>query len=142
MPSGARSWVSGPERRGLADSPKGARDSLKPAVRHNPDDAASLCSLRALFLEENKDTRMALSLPRRSVGLDSSNSLFRQLLGKPYFEMGMFPEAGRHLKSALGCSRPNPSPELSGTRALLAAALGKEPPDGAARGGGGGDPPS
>jgi tetratricopeptide (TPR) repeat protein len=125
----------------LTGDPKGAMDSLKLAVRHNPDDAASLSSLGVLFLEENKDTRMALSLLRRSVELDPSNSLFRQRLGKLYFEMGMFPEAEHHLKSALEYSRLNPSPELSGTLALLAAALGKEPPDGAAPGGGGGDPP-
>ncbi|MDR2339503.1 MAG: tetratricopeptide repeat protein [Deltaproteobacteria bacterium] len=112
----------------LSGDAKGAMDSFKQAVKYNPDDAQSLSSLGVLYLEGDKDKQMALSLLRRSVELDPSNSLYRQRLGKLYYDMGMFQEAEHHLKSALEYSRLNPSPELSGNLAMLAAALGKERP--------------
>jgi tetratricopeptide (TPR) repeat protein len=87
-----------------ADRP-GALTAFKKAVKYNPDDAESLSSLGALFLESANDQEVAMSLFQRSVELDPTNSLFRQRLGKLLFELGEYPSAKHHLKLALeyGC---------------------------------------
>jgi tetratricopeptide (TPR) repeat protein len=107
----------------LSGDQGGAMDAFKQAVKYNPDDASSLSHLGVLYLEESKDNKMALSLFRRSVELDPSNSLYRQRLGKLFYDMGKFQDAEHHLKSALEYSQLNPSPELSGSLELLAAQL-------------------
>jgi tetratricopeptide (TPR) repeat protein len=104
-------------------------DAFKQAVKYNPDDAASLSSLGVLFQEESKDNKMALSLFRRSVELDPSNSLYRQRLGKLYYDMGMFQDAEHHLKSALEYSQIEQPPERSGNLEFLAAELAKSKGD-------------
>ncbi|MDR2199436.1 MAG: tetratricopeptide repeat protein [Deltaproteobacteria bacterium] len=109
----------------------GAMDAFKQAVRHNPDDAAGLSSLGMLYLEESGDKKMALSLLRRSVELDPSNSLYRKRLGKLYFEMGLFQEAEHHLKSALEYSSLGADPGEYSDPALLAAGLAKDETPGA-----------
>ncbi|MDR1079574.1 MAG: tetratricopeptide repeat protein [Deltaproteobacteria bacterium] len=85
----------------LASDSQGAMAALKQAVKYDPDDAQSLSSLGALYLEGTRDEAVALSLMRRAVELDPSNSLFRRRLGSLLFDMGRFAEAEHHLKSAL-----------------------------------------
>jgi cytochrome c-type biogenesis protein CcmH/NrfG len=90
----------------LSGDPQGAMDAFKQAVKYNPDDAQSLSALGALFQEENKDAKMALSLFRRAAELDPSNPLYRKRLGRLCYDMGLFQEAEHHLKSALEYSQP------------------------------------
>ncbi|MDR2459443.1 MAG: tetratricopeptide repeat protein [Deltaproteobacteria bacterium] len=85
----------------------GAMAAFKQAVKFNPDDAQSLSHLGVLYRDEGKDNSMALSLFRRSVELDPSNSLFRRRLGLLLYGMGQFQDAERHLKSALEYSKHN-----------------------------------
>ncbi|MDR2442213.1 MAG: tetratricopeptide repeat protein [Deltaproteobacteria bacterium] len=89
----------------LSGDRQGALTAYKKAVKHNPDDADSLSSLGALFLELSNDQEIAISLFQRSVELDPTNSLLRQRLGKLLFELGDYAAAGHHLKLAVeyGC---------------------------------------
>jgi tetratricopeptide (TPR) repeat protein len=89
----------------LSGDRAGALAAFKMAVKHNPDDADSLSSLGALFLDSGNDQEVALSLFQRSVELDPTNSLFRRRLGTLLFELGDFSVAERHLRLAVeyGC---------------------------------------
>ncbi|MDR1166039.1 MAG: tetratricopeptide repeat protein [Deltaproteobacteria bacterium] len=109
----------------LAGDRNGAKSAFKQAVKIHPDDAQSLSALGALYREEGKDDSMALSLFRRSVELDPSNSLYRQRLGRLLYDMGQFQDAERHLKSALDYASFNGS-SAEGLDAL-AAELEKSP---------------
>jgi tetratricopeptide (TPR) repeat protein len=85
----------------LAGDAHGAMAAFMQAVKADPGDAQSLSALGALYREGGRDDQMALSLLRRAVELDPSNSLFRNRLGKLLYDMGRFAEAEHHLKSAL-----------------------------------------
>ncbi|MDR1038299.1 MAG: tetratricopeptide repeat protein [Deltaproteobacteria bacterium] len=105
----------------LASDNQGAMAALKQAVKHDPDDAESLSSLGTLYLEGSRDEAMALSLMRRAVELDPSNSLFRRRLGTLLYDMGRFADAEHHLKSAIEyAGRPA---SVDGGLAALAAKL-------------------
>ncbi|MDR3154425.1 MAG: tetratricopeptide repeat protein [Deltaproteobacteria bacterium] len=107
--------------RALAGDAAGARAAYKQAVKANPDDAESLSALGELYRGEGRDVAFALSLMRRSVELDPSNSLFRRRLGKLLYDMGRFKDAERHLKSALEFSgRAAGAPEGGGLEVLAA----------------------
>lgn len=89
----------------LSGDRPGALAAFKKAVKFNPDDAESLSSLGALFLESDNDQEVALSLFQRSVELDPTNSLFRRRLGMLLYQLGDFDAAERHLRLAVefGC---------------------------------------
>jgi tetratricopeptide (TPR) repeat protein len=83
----------------------GALAAFKIAVKRDPDDAESLSALGALFLDSDNDQEVALSLFRRSVELDPTNSLFRRRLGTLLYQLGDYEAAERHLRLAVeyGC---------------------------------------
>jgi tetratricopeptide (TPR) repeat protein len=109
----------------LSGDPKRALAAFKQAVKFDPDDAESLSSLGALFLESANDQEVALSLFQRSVELDPTNSLFRQRLGRLLFELGNYPAAEHHLKAALdyGCRADDVHQQL----AIVAEAIQNQP---------------
>jgi tetratricopeptide (TPR) repeat protein len=109
----------------ISGDPQGAMTAFKEAVKFNPNDAQSLSSLGVLYRERRRDDGMALSLFRRSVELDPSNSLFRRRLGKLLYDMGRFREAEHHLKSALEYSGENRANKDLENLGLLAAELNK-----------------
>ncbi|MDR0355547.1 MAG: tetratricopeptide repeat protein [Deltaproteobacteria bacterium] len=118
----------------LTKNLSGAMSALKKAVKYNPDDAESLSALGALFLEQDNDREVALSLFQKSVELDPTNSLFRQRLGKLLFNMGDYKSAEHHLKSAIdyGCRAEEVKEQLSALQAIenqdaVASADAEEP---------------
>ncbi|MDR1314380.1 MAG: tetratricopeptide repeat protein [Deltaproteobacteria bacterium] len=120
----------------LAGDSQGAMAAFKQAVKYYPDDAESLSSLGALYREEARDDKMALSLMRRAVELDPSNPLFRRRLGSLLFDLGRFADAEHHLKSALEYSgRREPG---DGGLEVLAAKLKDASSAASGEGGGGG----
>ncbi|MDR2612091.1 MAG: tetratricopeptide repeat protein [Deltaproteobacteria bacterium] len=124
------------QARSLSGDSQGAMAAFKQAVKFNPDDAASLSSLGALYREVCRDNAIALSLMRRSVELDPSNVLFRHRLGKLLYDMGRFAEAERHLRSALEYSSRGLPPAAGDGLGALAAELERCSEDAA----GGGEP--
>jgi tetratricopeptide (TPR) repeat protein len=95
---------------------KGAMAAYKQALKFSPDDAHSLSALGVLYKESGDNGDVALSLFRRSVELDPTNSLYRQRLGRLLYDLGDFSEAEHHLKSALdysGKDSPDPGGQVS-----------------------------
>jgi tetratricopeptide (TPR) repeat protein len=118
----------------LSGDRDGALASFKRAVKFNPDDADSLSSLGALFLDSANDQEVALSLFQRSVELDPTNSLFRRRLGMLLYQLGDFPAAERHLRLAVeyGCREEDVRRSLAGLTASDDDYEEMDPPAGAA----------
>jgi tetratricopeptide (TPR) repeat protein len=84
----------------LAHDSQAALAAFKKAVKADPNDAYSLSSLGALFVELANDLEVAKSLFQKSVEIDPTNSLYRQRLGRLLFNLGDFSGAEHHLNMA------------------------------------------
>jgi diguanylate cyclase (GGDEF)-like protein len=79
-----------------------AIDAFKAAVRYDPEDAPSMSQLGVLFLEQNSDLDVALSLIRQSVDLDGTNLMFRKRLARALTATGDFQQAEGEYHRVLG----------------------------------------
>ena len=77
-----------------------AISAYKKAIRHNPQDAASISALACLFDDQGENPEITLMFCRESVGLSPENGLFRYRLGRMYTKMNRFEDALKELKKA------------------------------------------
>jgi len=74
--------------------------AYKKAIRHNPQDAASMSALGCLFDDQGENPEITLMFCRESVGLSPENGLFRYRLGRLYFKQNRLDEALKEYKKA------------------------------------------
>lgn len=74
--------------------------AYKKAIRHNPQDAASMSALGCLFDDQGENPEITLMFCRESVGLSPENGLFRYRLGRLYFKQNRFDDALKEYKKA------------------------------------------
>jgi len=74
--------------------------AYKKAIRHNPQDAASMSALGCLFDDQGENPEITLMFCRESVGLSPENGLFRYRLGRLYFKQNRFDDALKEYQKA------------------------------------------
>jgi len=74
--------------------------AYKKAIRHNPQDAASMSALGCLFDDQGENPEITLMFCRESVGLSPENGLFRYRLGRLYFKQNRLDDALKEYKKA------------------------------------------
>ena len=77
-----------------------AISAYKKAIKHNPNDAASMSALGCLLDDQDENPEITLMFCQESVGLSPENGLFRSRLARLYFKQNRLDDALEEYKKA------------------------------------------